>query len=123
QQDQGQQRTEPPDAVHRATIPRARKARGHFGDAQPQQQAVEAKQKLERAHRPPGAMEASPYFQIGVPSPGNPSASHISLTFSTTAWSMRISSPPSRFVSGGHLSVASSPIFEPRPLSGLAKSR
>ena len=75
-------------------------------------------ERLRRLRRPvPG------YFQIGVPSPGNPSRSHISETRSTTSASMRISSPHSRFVSGGHLSVASSPILEPRPLSGLAKSR
>ena len=39
------------------------------------------------------------------------------------AGSMLIGRPHSRWVSGGHLSVASRPILEPRPDSGEAKSR
>jgi len=70
------------------------------------------------------ARMASPfYFQIGLPLPGSPSSGHIALTLSITAWSMRMQRPHSRFVSGGSLVVASRPILEPRPDSGLAKSR
>jgi len=63
------------------------------------------------------------YLQMLLPLPGNPRSAHISSTFATTSSAMRSFSPHSRFVSGGHLLVASRPIFEPRPLSGLAKSR
>ncbi len=66
---------------------------------------------------------AASYFQMGLPSPGRPSSGHIAETLSITLSSMRILWPHSRFVSGGHLSVASSPIFEPSPDSGAAKSR
>ena len=57
-----------------------------------------------------------------MPLPGSPSSLHIVSTLSITAWSMRIGRPHSRLVSPGHLSVASRPILEPRPLTGLAKS-
>jgi uncharacterized membrane-anchored protein len=63
------------------------------------------------------------YRQILLPLPGKPSSLHIASTLSITAWSMRISRPHSRSVSPGHLLVASRPILEPRPLTGLAKSR
>src|SRR4051812_9227720 len=63
------------------------------------------------------------YFQIGFPLPGKPRLVHISVTRSTTLWSMRISRPHSRLVSGGHLLVASRPSLPPSPLSGEAKSR
>src|SRR5690625_3505649 len=65
----------------------------------------------------------SVYFQIGWPEPGKPSSPQMSLTLSTTDCSMRSTWPHSRLVSGGHLSVASRPILEPSPDSGLAKSR
>ena len=61
--------------------------------------------------------------QIGRPEPGRPQVSHFALTRSMTASVMRIFSPQSRWVSGGHLLVASRPILPPSPLSGLAKSR
>src|SRR5690554_1816282 len=63
------------------------------------------------------------YFQIGLPVPGSPSFDHLRVTASMTSSSMRISWPHSRFVSGGHLLVASSAILPPSPLSGEAKSR
>ena len=53
----------------------------------------------------------------------NPSSPHIASTRCFTASSMTIGVPHSRFVSPGHLLVASNPILEPRPATGLAKSR
>ena len=64
-----------------------------------------------------------PQRQIFFPLPGSPSSLHIASTLSMTACSMRIWRPHSRLVSPGNLSVASKPIFEPRPDTGLAKSR
>ena len=55
------------------------------------------------------------YFQIGLPEPGRPSRGHFSVTVRMTSSLMRISRPHSRFTSGGHLFVASSPIFDPMP--------
>lgn len=63
------------------------------------------------------------HFQIGFPSPGNPSVAHFSVTRAMTSPSILICWPHSRFVSGGHLFVASSAILPPSPDSGLAKSR
>src|SRR5467141_3566937 len=40
-----------------------------------------------------------------------------------TAGSMTIGRPQRRAVSPGHFAVASMPIFEPRPATGLAKAR
>ncbi len=72
---------------------------------------------------PAGKRELPRHFQILFPLPGKPSFAHFSVTASTTFGSISISRPHSRLVSGGHLSVASRPILEPRPLSGEAKSR
>src|ERR1051326_3938031 len=63
------------------------------------------------------------YFQIGLPEPGSPSRGHFSLTVRMMSSSMRMGVPHSRLTSGGHLLVASNPIFEPNPDSGEAKSR
>ena len=64
-----------------------------------------------------------PFRQIFRPEPGRPRSLQIASTLSMTASDIRISRPHSRFVSGGHLLVASRPILEPSPSSGLAKSR
>ena len=72
---------------------------------------------------PPRVHVVRRYRQIFFPLPGNPSSPHIASTLSTTAWSMWIWRPHSRLVSPGSLSVASRPIFEPRPETGEAKSR
>ena len=53
----------------------------------------------------------------------SPSSPHIASTFFFTSASMTIGRPHSRLVSPGHLLVASMPILEPRPATGLAKSR
>ena len=63
------------------------------------------------------------YFHIGLPLPGRPSADHFSVTRRITSGSIAIFWPHSRLVSGGSLLVASSPILEPSPLCGEAKSR
>ena len=47
--------------------------------------------------------------------PAGPACGHFSVTVSITSWSMAILRPHSRWVSGGHLLVASRPILEPRP--------
>jgi len=52
-----------------------------------------------------------------------PISSHSASTRRFTASSMTIGRPHSRSVSPGHLLVASSPIFEPSPATGDAKSR
>src|SRR5690554_135355 len=52
-----------------------------------------------------------------------PSSLQRSLTRVLTDSSMTMGIPHSRSVSPGHLSVASSPILEPRPATGEAKSR
>src|ERR1700753_613838 len=67
--------------------------------------------------------EMCDYFQIGLPLPGRPRDFHFSVTVRMTLSSIAIFLPHSRCVSGGSLLVASRPIFEPRPLSGEAKSR
>jgi hypothetical protein len=71
-----------------------------------------------RGSHAPSPLERS--YNIPWISRGPPAAqrAHFSLTASITAWSMRISWPHSRWVSGGSLSVASRPILLPRPLSG-----
>jgi|GEM_PF-1676813 len=71
----------------------------------------------------PERSEGPFYFQIFLPDPGSPSLLHIASTLSITALSMRIWRPHSRLLSPGNLSVASRPIFEPRPDTGLAKSK
>lgn len=70
-----------------------------------------------------GRRQIGGYFHIGFPDPGSPNRDHFSFTVSITSSVMRILVPHSRLVSGGHLLVASRPILEPRPSSGLAKSR
>ena len=70
-----------------------------------------------------GSSRRAAYFQIDLPLPGRPRVLHISSTLDITSSDIRISVPHSRLVSGGHLLVASRPIFEPSPSSGLAKSR
>src|SRR5580692_9970980 len=56
-------------------------------------------------------------------SPYRPNSFHKVSTRCLTASSITIGRPHSRSVSPGHLLVASSPIFEPRPATGDAKSR
>ena len=53
----------------------------------------------------------------------SPRSCHMPSTRFFTSPSMTIGCPHSRLVSPGHLLVASSPILEPRPATGLAKSR
>ena len=53
----------------------------------------------------------------------NPSSPHMASTRALTAGSMTMGRPHSRFVSPGHLLVASRPILLPNPATGLAKSR
>jgi len=55
--------------------------------------------------------------------PDSNSVPHMASTRALTAGSIEIVRPHSRVVSPGHLSVASMPIFEPRPETGEAKSR
>lgn len=51
------------------------------------------------------------------------SSSQMASTRAVTSGSFLIGRPHSRWVSPGHLFVASSPIFEPKPETGEAKSR
>jgi two-component system chemotaxis response regulator CheB len=53
----------------------------------------------------------------------SPSSPHIASTRCFTASLITMGVPHSRLVSPGHLLVASRPILEPRPATGLAKSR
>ena len=82
-----------------------------------------ARDDRQRSRRNQNAEYHSPYLQIAFPDPGSPRRGQRSVILSTTAWSMRIFVPHSRWVSGGHLLVASRPTLPPSPLSGDAKSR
>ena len=62
------------------------------------------------------------FLQIGLPLPGRPSSVQIAVDLlDDRRRSMRIWRPHSRFVSGGNLLVASSPILPPRPDSGTGE--
>ena len=60
---------------------------------------------------------------IACPAIQIPSFSHIASTRALTSLSIEIGVPHWRVVSPGHLLVASMAIFDPRPETGLAKSR
>jgi hypothetical protein len=67
-----------------------------------------------------GKAESQPITRQYQP---NPSSAHIASTRTFTLASIVIGVPHSRWVSPGHLFVASMPILLPRPDTGLAKSR